>query len=57
MRAAVQYGWSRDVLAPLGVATYRLTDALPNELKGSLPTIDGLENTLPPLPTEENGDE
>lgn len=39
----------RDLRAPLGVATYRLTDALPDDLKGSLPTIAELEGTLPPL--------
>lgn len=43
----------RDMRAPLGVATYRLTDALPLELKDSLPTISELERTLPPLSAEE----
>jgi predicted nuclease of restriction endonuclease-like (RecB) superfamily len=36
----------RDMRAPLGVATYRLTEALPDELKDSLPTIAELEITL-----------
>lgn len=45
----------RDMQAPLGVATYHLTDTLPQELKDSLPTISELERTLPPLATEENG--
>lgn len=44
----------RDMRAPLGVATYRLTEALPDELKGSLPTIDELEGTLRPLADEEH---
>lgn len=43
----------RDMQAPLGVATYRLTDALPQELKDSLPTISELERTLPPIPADE----
>jgi predicted nuclease of restriction endonuclease-like (RecB) superfamily len=47
----------RDMQAPLGVTTYRITEALPKELRGSLPTIAELESTLPPLrdsePTED----
>ena len=39
----------RDMRAPLGVATYRLTDTLPEDLRGSPPTIAELEATLPPL--------
>jgi hypothetical protein len=42
----------RDMRAPLGVATYRLTDTLPEDLRGSLPTIAALEATLPPLPDD-----
>lgn len=42
----------RDLHAPLGIATYRLTQALPDDLRGSLRTIDELERTLPPLPDE-----
>lgn len=45
----------RDMQAPLGVATYRLTEALPAELRGSLPTIAELESTLSPLPDEKQG--
>lgn len=44
----------RDMRAPLGVVTYRLTEALPDELKDSLPTIDELEGTLRPLADEEH---
>jgi len=36
----------RDMHAPVGVATYRLTQALPEALKGSLPRIEELEATL-----------
>jgi len=36
----------RDMQAPVGVATYRLTDALPESLRGSLPRIEELEATL-----------
>ncbi|HEY7834288.1 MAG TPA: PDDEXK nuclease domain-containing protein [Ktedonobacterales bacterium] len=43
----------RDIHAPLGVATYRLSDALPADLRGSLPTIDELEGTLASLPGED----
>ena len=42
----------RDMRAPLGVATYRLNDALPADLRGSLPTIDELEGTLAALDTK-----
>lgn len=43
----------RDMQAPLGVAAYRLTEALPDELRGNLPTIEELEGTLPPVAGEE----
>ncbi len=36
----------RDVSKPIGVSAYRLTEALPNDLRGSLPTIEELEATL-----------
>lgn len=36
----------RDVSKPMGVATYRLTDALPAELQESLPSIEELEKEL-----------
>lgn len=36
----------RDMHTPIGVAEYRLTQALPEEWKGSLPTIEELERTL-----------
>jgi predicted nuclease of restriction endonuclease-like (RecB) superfamily len=36
----------RDMHAPVGVATFRLTQALPESLRGSLPRIEELEATL-----------
>ena len=36
----------RDVAKPLGVAEYRLAQALPEHLKGSLPTVEQLESEL-----------
>ncbi len=36
----------RDARKPIGVSEYRLTKALPRELKSSLPTIEQLENEL-----------
>ena len=47
----------RDIHAPLGVATYRLSDALPDDLRGSLPTIDELESTLASLSHKEHTDD
>jgi hypothetical protein len=36
----------RDVSKPIGVSAYQLTGALPEQLRGSLPTIEELEATL-----------
>ncbi len=36
----------RDVSKPIGVSAYTLTEALPTDLRGSLPTIEELEATL-----------
>ena len=36
----------RDTHKPIGVSEYRLTDALPQDLKPSLPTIEELEEEL-----------
>ena len=47
----------RDMHAPLGVVTYRLTEALPEELRGSLPTIAELEGTLHSPADDEDADE
>jgi predicted nuclease of restriction endonuclease-like (RecB) superfamily len=43
----------RDIRKPIGVAEYRLTDALPQELKPSLPTIEALEKELRAVEPEE----
>lgn len=40
----------RDVSKPIGVSAYRLTEALPSDLRGSLPTIEELEATLGDAP-------
>ncbi|MCY7286164.1 MAG: PDDEXK nuclease domain-containing protein [Cyanobacteria bacterium CAN_BIN43] len=39
----------RDMNKPIGVSTYQLRDALPDKLKGSLPTIEQLEIELQAL--------
>lgn len=36
----------RDMQTPIGVAEYHMTQAVPDEWKGSLPTIEELERTL-----------
>jgi nuclease YhcG-like protein len=36
----------RDLRKPVGVSEYRLTEALPKRLRGSLPTIEELEVEL-----------
>ena len=36
----------KDTVRPVGVAEYRLTEALPENLRGSLPTVEELEATL-----------
>lgn len=36
----------RDVRKPIGIAEYQITQALPDHLQGSLPTIEELEATL-----------
>jgi hypothetical protein len=42
----------RDVNKPIGVSTYQLRDALPESLKGNLPTIADLETQLNVLTVE-----
>jgi hypothetical protein len=44
-RTVVEYTL-RDASRPIGVSEYRLTEALPNDLRGSLPTIEELEEEL-----------
>lgn len=41
----------RDIAKPMGIAEYRLTEAIPADLRGSLPTIEELEAAL-----KESGD-
>jgi hypothetical protein len=36
----------RDLNKPIGVSTYQLTQALPEQLQGNLPTIEQLEAEL-----------
>jgi predicted nuclease of restriction endonuclease-like (RecB) superfamily len=47
----------RDMHKPIGVAEYRLTQALPESFKGNLPTIEELEATLAEIDTPDEGDE
>ena len=42
---AVEYSL-RNISKPLGVAEYQLTNAIPEDLKGELPTIEELEEQL-----------
>jgi predicted nuclease of restriction endonuclease-like (RecB) superfamily len=50
-KTTVEYAL-QPVQAPIGVATYRLRDALPESLHGSLPTIAELETQLNALATD-----
>lgn len=50
-KTTVEYAL-QPVQAPIGVATYRLRDALPESLQGSLPTIEELETQLNILTVE-----
>jgi hypothetical protein len=36
----------QDMVKPIGVSEYKLTEAIPDNLKGSLPSIEELENEL-----------
>jgi hypothetical protein len=36
----------RDMNKPIGVSTYQLREALPDQLQGSLPTVEQLEAEL-----------
>jgi len=44
-RLVVEYAL-RDTTKPMGVATYRLTEALPADLQESLPSIEELKKEL-----------
>ncbi len=43
---------SRDLNKPIGVSAYQLQNALPMEMKGSLPTIEELEAQLDSVSVE-----
>lgn len=56
-RVVVEYTL-RDVNKPLGVAEYRLAQALPAEFQGALPSVEDLEAEMTKLdasPLEEDG--
>lgn len=42
----------RDMAKPMGIAEHQLTEALPERLKGQLPTIEELEAELSEFPGE-----
>lgn len=42
----------RDTNKPIGVSSYELTEALPESLRGSLPSIEELESELETIPAE-----
>jgi len=43
----------RDANKPMGVSTYQLTESLPKQLKGSLPTVEELEAELSEMGTRQ----
>ena len=43
----------RDMSKPMGVSEYTLVDALPDNLKGALPTVEEIESDLQQLPHQE----
>ena len=43
---SMKYAHLRDIHKPLGIAEYKLTQSLPDDLKGGLPTIEELEKEL-----------
>lgn len=42
----------KDIQKPIGIAAYRLTDAIPEDLRGSLPSIEELEAVLRTAPED-----
>ncbi|MBE9015830.1 DUF1016 domain-containing protein [Chroococcidiopsis sp. CCALA 051] len=46
----------RDLNKPIGVSTYQLHNALPEKIKGSLPTIEELEAQLEGVSSDDNAD-
>jgi len=47
----------RDVSKPIGVTEYQLAAALPEKLKGTLPTIEELESELSKRPEQRPADQ
>jgi len=47
----------RDMAKPMGIAAHRLTEELPDALKGQLPTIEELEAELEDVSLDDNGGE
>ncbi len=47
----------REMNKPIGVSTYQLRDTLPEQLQGSLPTIEQLEAKLEALSIEAEDEE
>ncbi len=47
----------RDLNKPIGVSAYQLQDALPEQIKSSLPTIEELENVLETVSVEATDEE
>ena len=45
----------RDMAKPTGVSEYTLVEALPDNLKSSLPTVEEIENDLQQFQELENG--
>ena len=46
----------RDMNKPMGVSEYTLVEALPDNLKGAMPTVEEIENDLQQLNTQGVGD-
>ena len=46
----------RDMNKPMGVSEYTLVEALPDNLKGAMPTVEEIENDLQQLKTQGVGD-
>ena len=47
MKDSIEVEYSlRDINKPLGISEYRLTEAIPHNLKTQLPSIEELENNL-----------
>ncbi len=45
----------RDLNKPMGVSEYTLVEALPDNLKGALPTVEDIENDLKQMREVEGG--